>query len=89
MTISKDEKLKIIKEFQLSPKDTGSPAVQIALLEKEIENLTLHLKEHRKDVPAKRSLLKKVARKKRLLRYLQKTNPSLYQKLVKKLGDLK
>jgi len=87
MTISKEEKLKIIKEFQLSPKDTGSTVVQIALLQKEIESLTSHLKNHRKDVPAKRSLLKKVAKKKKLLRYLQKTNPSLYQKLIEKLGS--
>lgn len=84
--VSKDEKLKIIKEFQTSPKDTGSVPVQIALLQKEIENLTLHLKQARKDIPAKRSLLKKVAKRKKLLNYLQKNNPDLYQKIVKKLG---
>lgn len=86
MTISPEEKTKIIQEFKIHEKDTGSPPVQIALLTSEIRSLLLHLKKHPKDLHSKRGLLKMVAKRRKLLRYLQKEDPQKYKEVIQKLG---
>ncbi len=80
------EKEKIIKKFKLHEQDTGSVQVQIALLTAEIEKLLAHLKRHPKDLHSKRGLIKMVAKRRKLLKYLQRENEKEYQKLIKKLG---
>jgi len=81
-----EEKAKIIEKYKLHDLDTGSPEVQIALLTEEIKRLVLHLKTHRKDFHSKRGLLKMVAKRRKLLKYLQKEDKKRYQALIKKLG---
>lgn len=66
--------------------DTGSTQVQVAILTEEIKRLTEHLKEHRKDNSSRRGLLKKVAERRKLLRYLASEDVAAYEDLVKKLG---
>jgi small subunit ribosomal protein S15 len=67
--LSKTQKQNIIKKSQTKESDTGSPAVQIALLNQKIEELTEHLKNHPKDYHSRRGLLKMVSRRKKLLNY--------------------
>lgn len=83
--LTKEEKDKIIKKFKTHESDTGSPEVQIAILTTEIEQLTDHLKEHKKDFSSRRGLLRKVGLRRRLLHYLQKENLKSYEELIKKL----
>jgi len=83
--LTKEEKDKIIKKYKTHESDTGSPEVQIAILTAEIEQLTEHLKEHKKDFSSRRGLLRKVGMRRRLLRYLQKDNSKSYEELIKKL----
>ncbi|KKQ27569.1 MAG: 30S ribosomal protein S15 [Candidatus Magasanikbacteria bacterium GW2011_GWC2_37_14] len=83
--LDKAKKLKIIKKFQTHEGDTGSSEVQIAILTAEIEELSEHLKVHAKDHSSRRGLLRKVGERRRLLRYLQKENPTSYEELGKKL----
>ena len=78
--------MNILKEHGEHETDTGSPQVQVALLTKNIEELTGHLKKHRKDNLSRRGLLKMVGKRKRLLDYLSKRNPKSYANLIKKLG---
>ncbi len=86
MALTKEEKEEIIKKYKLHNKDTGSPEVQIALLTEQIRRLLLHLKEHKKDVHSKRGLLKMVAKRRKLLRNLEKEDKRRYKAIVKKLG---
>ena len=86
MALTKEEKQKIVKEFGRGEKDTGSPEVQIAILTKEIENLTAHLKEHKHDYHSRRGLLMKVGQRRNMLNYLAKTDVTRYREVVKKLG---
>jgi len=72
----------LIKQFHLNAKDTGSSAVQIINLTKEVIELTEHLKSQKKDITAKRSLLKKVATRRRFLKYLQSKDQKKYEKLL-------
>lgn len=83
--IDKKKKAQIIKKFATHENDTGSSEVQIALLTEEIKNLTEHLKTHKKDYSSRRGLLRKVAERRRLLRYLEKENNESFTELVKKL----
>jgi small subunit ribosomal protein S15 len=85
MALAKDEKLDIIKKFAREKGDTGSPEVQIALLSNKIEKLVSHLKEHKKDVHSRRGLLSMVAKRRRLLSYLQKRDEERYKSLIKEL----
>ena len=71
--------------FQLHEKDTGSADVQIAALTERITHLTEHLSVHKKDFSTRRGLLKLVARRRKLLDYLNTKNPERYQKLIKDL----
>ena len=86
MALTKDEKQKLIKEFAKSENDTGSTEVQIAILTKEINDLTEHLKEHTHDYHSRRGLLKKVGQRRNLLQYLAKKDVQSYREVVKKLG---
>ncbi len=86
MALSKDEKAKIIKDFAKSKNDTGSTEVQIAILTKEINDLTEHLKVHIHDYHSRRGLLKKVGQRKNLLQYLAKKDIQSYREVIKKLG---
>lgn len=79
------EKNAIIKKFQIHKDDTGSPEVQIAVLTREIESVSEHLKIHRKDNHSRRGLLKMVGNRRRLLRYLKSEDEKRYEKLVGKL----
>ncbi len=78
-------KSEIIKEFQRKEGDTGSTEVQVALLTERIKHLTEHLKTHPKDNHTRRGLLKMVGQRKRLLRYLEKTDLEKYRALKEKL----
>lgn len=86
MALTKEEKAKIIKEFGKNENDTGSTAVQIAILTQEINTLTDHFKEHKQDYHSNRGLLKKVGQRKSLLAYLERTNIQEYREVIKKLG---
>lgn len=86
MALTKEEKTKIVKEFAKNEKDTGSAEVQIAILTKEINNLTEHLKEHIHDYHSRRGLLRKVGQRKNLLQYLAKKDIQSYRELIRKLG---
>lgn len=79
------EKKDIIKKYSVHKADTGSANVQIALLTEEIKNLTEHLKTHKKDNSSRRGLLKKVAKRRKLLKYLKKEDEKKYDAIVKKL----
>ena len=85
MALAKNEKQEIIKKFAREKGDTGSPEVQIALLSNQIDKLTEHLKEHAKDVHSRRGLLSMVAKRRRLLSYLQKRDNARFEDLKKKL----
>lgn len=83
--LTKKEKDALIKKFQTHKDDTGSPEVQIAVLTKEIEQVSEHLKIHRKDNHSRRGLLKMVGNRRRLLRYLKSEDAKRYDKLTDKL----
>ncbi|AZR72400.1 30S ribosomal protein S15 [Anoxybacter fermentans] len=84
--LSPERKAEIIKEYQISEGDTGSPEVQIALLTERINLLTEHLKVHKKDHHSRRGLLKMVGKRKGLLRYLKNKDIERYRALIEKLG---
>lgn len=86
MSLTVEEKEKIMEEFKTHPKDTGSPQVQIAVLSRRISNMTEHLKKNKKDHGSKKGLYRMVSRRKKLLEYLRKKSPQEYQKVVEKLG---
>lgn len=83
-----DDKQKIIEMFAQGKGDTGSPEVQVALLSYKIQKLTEHLEENKKDNHSRRGLLKVIAKRRRILNYLQKLDEKRYKKLIKEL-DLK
>lgn len=86
MALTKVQKTDIIKDYQLFEGDTGSPEVQVALLTASIQELTEHLKKHKKDNHSRRGLLKQVAKRRRLLNFLLSRSEERYQKLIGKLG---
>ena len=81
----KDDLLKVAEPFKRHKDDNGSPEVQIAILTYEVGMLQEHLKQHDKDVDAKRSLLKKVARRRKFVKYLKETDLERYNLVAKKL----
>lgn len=85
MAMSKTQKSQIIKDYQLFEGDTGSPEVQVALLTASIQQLTDHLKKHKKDDHSRRGLLKQVAKRRRLLNFLQERSEERYRKLIERL----
>ena len=84
--LTKQEKGKIIDDFESHKGDTGSPEVQIALLTKKIGDLTEHLKIHRKDYASRRGLLKMVGNRAALLKYVNKKDDTRYRALISRLG---
>lgn len=83
--LNKKTKDKIIEKFAVHKGDTGSSEVQIAILTKEIEELTKHLKENKHDFSSRYGLFKKIGQRRNLLKYLQKENPKSFKKLTKDL----
>ncbi len=81
-----DKKSKIVSDFEKHPGDTGSPEVQIAILTARINELTEHLQTHKKDHSSRRGLLKMVATRSSLLKYISKTDPKGYQEIISRLG---
>jgi small subunit ribosomal protein S15 len=84
--LSSEKKGKLIKEAKIHDTDTGSSDVQIVLLTEEIKKLVLHLKKFPKDFHSKRGLLKMVAKRRRLLRYLKNEDEKRYASIIKKIG---
>ena len=84
--LAKQEKKKIISDFEKHKGDTGSPEVQIALLTRRIGELTEHLKIHSKDHASRRGLLKMVGTRSALLKYLRKNDVGLYREVISRLG---
>ena len=85
MSIKKEAKTVLIKEYETHENDTGSPEVQIALLTERINTLTEHFKVHKRDHNSRRGLLKLVSKRRRLLDYLKKHDSAKYQELLEKL----
>ena len=86
MSINLKNKSEIVKTYGKNEKDTGSSAVQIAMMTQKISELTEHLKSNKKDFATKRGLLMMVGKRKRLLSYLKSQNLDEYRELIKKLG---
>ena len=84
--MSQIDKTAIKGEFQRHPQDTGSSDVQVALLTKRIEQLTEHLKTHKKDHSSRYGLIKMVSARRRLLNYLKSRDEQRYKDLIKKLS---
>lgn len=82
----KEEKTAVIAEYAVHEGDTGSPEVQVAVLTKRINDLTEHLKIHKKDHHSRRGLLKMVGRRRNLLNYLQKKDIERYRAVIGRLG---
>ena len=86
ITSIEDDKQKIIEKFGQKKGDTGSPEVQVALLSHKINKLTEHLEINKKDNHSRRGLLKVIAKRRRILNYLQKLDETRYKKLIKEIG---
>ena len=84
--LTTQEKEKIVSDFKLHKGDTGSPEVQIALLTRKINELTEHLKIHRKDHASRRGLLKMVGTRSSLLKYVGSKDGKRYRKIISRLG---
>lgn len=86
MSITADDKQKLIKDYATKDGDTGSPEVQVAILTHRIAALTEHFKTHAKDNHSRRGLLKLVAQRRKLLDYTKARDESRYQDLIKRLN---
>ncbi len=86
MSITKNKKSDIIKDFGKNGKDSGSPNVQAAILTERIKNLTDHLKTHSKDFSTRRGLLTMVGKRRRVLDYIKNKNEENYLKVIEALG---
>jgi small subunit ribosomal protein S15 len=86
MSITQERKRDVMQDFATKTNDTGSPEVQVAVLTERINNLTEHLKAHKKDFASRRGLLMMVGRRRRLLDYLRRKEQSRYQTLIERLG---
>ncbi len=84
--LKKQEKEKIIDDFETHQSDTGSPEVQVAILTRRINDLTEHLKTHRKDHASRRGLLKMVGTRSALLKYVSKKDVKRYQGIISRLS---
>ena len=84
--ITKDDKAKAIAKLARSDKDVGSPEVQVAILTDRIKEVTEHVKANKHDYMAKRGLIQMVGQRKKLLKYLEKTDFETYKATVSKLG---
>jgi small subunit ribosomal protein S15 len=86
MSLTKDRKAEIVARFGSGPEDTGATSVQIALLTERINELTEHLRTHRKDHHSRRGLLMLVGKRRRLLNYMQRHDLDAYRELIRELG---
>ena len=86
MALTQEQKKAILSDFATVEADTGSPEVQVAMLTKRIADLTEHLKTHKHDHHTRRGLLGLVGRRRRLLKYLEKTDINRYRALIERLG---
>ena len=86
MSLSAEEKNSIIKEFRINENDTGSSAVQIALLTARINQLQEHLQNHKHDNSSRRGLLKLVGQRRHHQEYLKRKDPAQYQTVIERLG---
>ena len=86
MSLTKEEKLELISKFGCSETNTGSTEVQIAIFTKRINELTEHFKIHAKDHNSRRGMLKLIGQRRKLLKYLKRTNLDKYRELIKELG---
>ena len=86
MSITAEEKARVMKEYGTKDGDTGSPEVQVAILTSRITTLTEHFKTHKKDNHGRRGLLKMVAQRRKLLDYTRAKDEARYQDLIKRLG---
>ncbi len=86
MALTTEQKTSIMADYATVEGDTGSPEVQVAMLSKRITDLTGHLKEHKHDHHTRRGLLLMVGRRRRLLKYLEKTDITRYRTLIERLG---
>jgi small subunit ribosomal protein S15 len=85
MSVTKERKEDLIKEYGRSATDSGSPEVQISILTTRIAEMTGHLQVHKKDYSSRRGLLRMVSRRRRLLDYVKRKNPQLYLDLLRRL----
>jgi small subunit ribosomal protein S15 len=85
-TLTQEQKAEIVARFGQNAQDTGSTRVQIALLTQRINDLTAHLREHRKDHHSRRGLLMLVGQRRRLLNYMQRDDLEGYRALIRELG---
>jgi len=86
MSLEKTKKQQIIKDFAINAKDTGSPEVQIAVLTEKISALSTHMQSHPQDFHSRRGLMKMVANRRRLLKYVKDTDTARYDALIARLG---
>jgi len=86
LSITSEEKQKLVARFQKDHKDTGSPEIQIAIITERIKNLSGHFDVHKKDHHSKRGLLGLVSRRRKLLSYLKRRNYQSYLKTIRELG---
>lgn len=86
MTLTRDDKEALVKDYKLHDTDTGSPEVQVALLTTRINELTEHLKTHKKDNHSRRGLLIMVGQRRKMLNYLKKSDGERYEQLIGRLG---
>jgi small subunit ribosomal protein S15 len=86
MPLQVAQKAQVVKTYQRSGRDTGSPEVQIALLTERINSLTGHFKSHVKDFHSRRGLLKMVSQRRKLLDYLKRKDADKYRGLIERLG---
>ena len=86
MALTKDDKARVVAEYGQSEKNTGSTETQVALLTERILYLTEHFKVHKKDTNSRRGLLKLVGQRRKLLKYLQRTDLDGYRSLIEKLN---
>lgn len=86
MALTVEIRREVVEKYRRHENDTGSPEVQIALLTNQIQQLTEHLKTHKKDHASRRGLLKMVGARSSLLKYLTRTDRERYQKIIESLG---
>lgn len=86
MSITVEEKARVMKDFATKEGDTGSPEVQVAVLSSRIATLTEHFKAHKKDNHSRRGLLMMVAQRRKLLDYVKRKDEARYQDLITRLG---
>lgn len=86
MSLTAQDKEKIVKDYQSVPGDTGSPEVQVALLTARIKGLTEHFNIHKHDHHSRRGLIRLVSLRRTLLDYLRRKDPIRYRKLIERLG---